>query len=148
MASGPELICVNAAVACARQNDDMEHGAKIAECPGAHTVRTVMIAILFGLTIMAAAVASTESHPGLRSDQPVAAASHEMAQPQPDCATPPGSSSGHCQLPAAVTINAGMGTPGPARSFDKRWILRGESRRMQHRPNGPLRPPTTFSAIA
>jgi hypothetical protein len=117
-------------------------------CREAHAVRIVFSAILLGLVMMAAAVASPESYPPNQSEQHTAVIVHPAAMPQNDCETSSGSLAGHCQLPSAA-LGAGSGNlSGSTGAFENNRILPDLLRRTQHRPSGLLRPPNAMSRRA
>lgn len=109
---------------------------------------TVLMAVVSLLAIITVAIASLEAHSDLRNEPAMSSAIHLAPVPPHECATPLGSNSAHCPLPAAVAVDDNVGVRRPTRLVGTRWKSVGRSDRAQHRPNEALRPPIAISDLA
>lgn len=126
----------------------MEHTVHRPDVLAANAVRGFLKAIVCVLLVLSLITALLELKWPYEKSLDEHHLTQALAAPVADCAVHTAGASSHCQQSQALSLLTDCMVSGPTVRSTPRFSLLDAMARLEHRPDGPLRPPTLFSCIA
>ena len=126
----------------------MEHADRKPTAFATNAVRVLPRAIASGLLVLSLLMGLLGALPHGRPDLVEISMSREATTPRTDCGTHAKGGSAYCPQSGVSFPSEGGAVEGRAPEAGRGYSLSDAAGRLQHRPGGPLRPPTTSSPVA